>query len=134
MTEAQPEPIQQRRRLAALLRDLRAAADLDQTALGERAGMSQSKVSRVETARQTPTIADARAWPQAVGATQPQRADLLERTEAALSETVSWTEELRRGLAAKQQRIQRAEQAVSRLRVYSLIVPGLLQTAEYARR
>ena len=47
---------------------------------------------------------------------------------------MSWTEELRRGLAAKQQRIQRAEQAVSRLRVYSLIVPGLLQTAEYARR
>jgi len=134
MTAAPDEPTQQRRRLAALLRDLRDAAALDQTALGERAGMSQSKVSRIETGRQTPTVADAQAWARAVGATETQRVDLVERTETALTEAVSWQEELRSGLAAKQQRIARAEQAVSRLRIYSLVVPGLLQTAEYARR
>lgn len=134
MSEAPDEPTQQRRRLAALLRDLRAGAGLDQTALGERVGMSQSKVSRLETARQTPTVNDAEAWALAAGATVGQREDLIERTEAAVTEAVSWTDELRRGLAAKQQRIQRAEQAVSRLRIYSTIIPGLLQTAEYARR
>lgn len=134
MTDALEEPTAQRRRLAVMLRDLRVAADLDQTALGDRAGMSQSKVSRLETARQRPSVADAHAWAQAVGATEAQREDLVERTEAALTEAVSWQDELRKGLAAKQQRIGRAEQAVARLRVYSLIVPGLLQTAEYARR
>jgi len=134
MTDTPDEPTQQRRRLAALLRDLRAGADLDQTVLGERAGMSQSKVSRLETARQIPTAADAHAWARAVSATDAHLEELLERTEVVLTEAVSWQEELRRGLAAKQHRIQRAEQAVSRLRVYSLIVPGLLQTAEYARR
>ncbi|MQB02299.1 MAG: hypothetical protein GEU78_19060 [Actinobacteria bacterium] len=37
-------------------------------------------------------------------------------------------------MAAKQRRIGRAEQAASAVRVYTLIVPGLLQTAEYTHR
>lgn len=134
MTEELEEPTEQRRRLAALLRDLRAEADLSQSAFGERAGMDQSKVSRLETGRQAPTVEDAHAWARAAGLPADRSADLVGRAEAALTEVVSWQEELRKGLAAKQQRIGRAERAASRLRFYSVVVPGLLQTAEYARR
>jgi transcriptional regulator with XRE-family HTH domain len=129
------EPTAHRRRLAAMLRDLRLAGGLDQTTFAARAGgMSQSKVSRLELARQVPTLAEARAWAGAAGADADATARLLELTEAALTELTSKQEELRSGLAALQQRIGRTEQAVSMVREYTVVVPGLLQTAEYARR
>ena len=129
------EPTAQRRRLAEVLRDLRLAAGMDQTSFAARAGgMSQSKVSRLELARQVPTLAEARAWADAADADAGTTARLLEWAEAALTELTSKQEELRSGLAAKQQRIGRTEQAASIVRVYTVVVPGLLQTAEYARR
>lgn len=134
MTDDLDEPTEQRRRLAALLRGLRVDAGLSQTAFGERAGLDQSKVSRLETGRQVPTVVDADAWARGAGLPAERHADLVQRAEAALTEAVSWQEELRKGLAAKQQRIARAEQAASRLREFAFLVPGLLQSAEYARR
>jgi transcriptional regulator with XRE-family HTH domain len=129
------EPTAHRRRLATMLRDLRLATGLDQTTFAAHAGgMSQSKVSRLELARQVPTLAEARAWADAADADAGTTARLLEWTEAALTELRSWQEELRSGLASKQQRIARTEQAASSVRVYTIVVPGLLQTAEYARR
>lgn len=128
------EPIGQRQRLAALLGRLREPTGLNQTDFGGRAGMNQSKVSRLERGAQVPTVADAHAWADAAAATPDSRDLLLERVEAALTEVTSWADEVRRGLANKQRRIGRAERAASIVRVYTLIVPGLLQTAEYARR
>jgi transcriptional regulator with XRE-family HTH domain len=128
-------PTAQRRRLAEMLRDLRLAAGMDQTSFGARAGgMSQSKVSRLELGRQVPSLAEARAWAGAAGADADTTARLFELTEAALTELTTKQEELRSGLAAKQQHLGRTEQAVSTIRVYTVVVPGLLQTAQYARR
>jgi transcriptional regulator with XRE-family HTH domain len=128
------EPTEQRRRLAGLLSQLRQAAGLSQTDFGSRAGMNQSKVSRLETARQLPTVDDIQAWADAVSADDATRSQLRERFEAALVETTSFADELRHGFAVAQARIGRAERTTSIVRAYSLIVPGLLQTAEYARR
>jgi transcriptional regulator with XRE-family HTH domain len=128
------EPTEQRRRLAALLGRLRQASGLSQTEFGARVGMNQPKVSRLETARQLPTAEEAQAWAGAASADDAARSQLQERMKAALVETTSFANELRHGFAVTQARIGRAERTTSVVRAYSLIVPGLLQTAEYARR
>jgi transcriptional regulator with XRE-family HTH domain len=128
------EPTEQRRRLAGLLGQLRQDTGLSQTEFGGRAGMNQSKVSRLETARQLPTADDIRAWADAANVDDATRSQLMERWEAALVETTSFADELRHGFAVAQARIGRAERTTSVVHAYSLIVPGLLQTAEYARR
>lgn len=132
------EPTEQRRRLAALLVQLREATGRTQTDFGGRVqlggGLSQSKVSRLERGAQLPTREQAEAWAAAADASADQREQLLDRLEAALTEAASLADEVRHGVAAKQRRIARAEQAASVVRAYVTIVPGLLQTAEYTRR
>lgn len=117
-----------------MLLSLREATGLNQTEFGARAGMNQSKVSRLETARQVPTVAEARAWVNAAGAAAEVREEVLERVEAALAETTSWSYEVRKGGADKQRRIGQEERATAVAREFAVIVPGLLQTAEYTRR
>lgn len=128
------EPTERRRRLGALLLGLREGTGLNQTEFGMRSGMNQSKVSRLETARQVPTRAEAEAWARAAGAPDEAQERLLERVEAALTETTSWSEEIRKGVADKQRRIGHEEHAATASREFAVIVPGLLQTAEYTRR
>ncbi|MGH3985152.1 MAG: Scr1 family TA system antitoxin-like transcriptional regulator [Pseudonocardiaceae bacterium] len=128
------EPTERRRRLGAMLFGLREVTGLNQTDFGARAGMNQSKVSRLETSRQVPTVAEARAWANAAGAVADVREQLLERVDAVLTETTSWSEEVRKGVTEKQRRIGREERAATISREYAVIVPGLLQTAEYTRR
>ncbi|MGH3932399.1 MAG: helix-turn-helix domain-containing protein [Pseudonocardiaceae bacterium] len=128
------EPTERRRQLGALLLRLREATELNQTEFGVRAGMNQSKVSRLETARQVPTVVEAEAWARAAGVSNEEREQLLERVDAALTETTSWADEVRKGVADKQRRIGDEERAVTVSRWFAVIVPGLLQTAEYTRR
>lgn len=125
---------ERRRRLGALLLELRESIGLNQTEFGTRAGMNQSKVSRLETARQVPTLAEAEAWAGAAEAFDEMREQLLERVEAALTETISWADEVREGVANKQRRIHDEERAATVSYEFAVIVPGLLQTAEYTRR
>ncbi|MEW1569781.1 helix-turn-helix transcriptional regulator [Streptomyces sp. NPDC093509] len=61
--------------LGARLRMLRAEAGLDGQGIAERLGWQRSKVSRLETGKQTPTSEDLRQWAQAVG--RPDVADEL---------------------------------------------------------
>ncbi len=124
----------QRGRLGALLLQLRESTGLNQTEFGQRTGMNQSKVSRLETARRVPSLAEAVAWADAAGVEPAVRERLVEQVEAALSETTSWAEEVRLGVADKQQRISHLERIASITRNHTVIVPGLLQTAEYTRR
>lgn len=62
------EPGEQRRRLGELMLRLREGTGLNQTDFGARAGMNQSKVSRLETARQMPSRAEAYEWARAAEA------------------------------------------------------------------
>ncbi|MGH3776346.1 MAG: DUF5753 domain-containing protein [Pseudonocardiaceae bacterium] len=129
------EPGEQRRRLGELLLRLREGIGLNQTDFGARAGMNQSKVSRLETARQVPTIAEARAWADAANADVDTCDQLLDRVEGVLTETTSWADAVGKGVANKQRQIGREERAASVIRNFTtMIVPGLLQTAEYTRR
>ncbi len=132
--EEPPAPTKQRQRLAALLRQLREDTGATQTEFGALVGMHQAKVSRLEIGKQLPTSADIDAWADAARANQAARDQLADRLAAALTETSAHADDLAGGFAAKQAQLSAAEQTVSVVRSYSLAVPGLLQTAEYARR
>ena len=130
----QAEPTERRRNLAALLVRLREATGQNQTDFGARNGLSQPKVSRLERGVQLPTRQQAEAWATAAGLDPDQREGLLDDLEAAMTESASWLDEVRHGVAAKQRRIAQVEQSASVVRTFAMIVPGLLQTAEYTRR
>jgi len=103
--------------------------------LAELTGFSQPKVSRIETGRTLPTVADLALWAQASGANDAERQELVEMLEAVATEAVSWRLLHRLGLRHKQEDIAQLEQASRIIRVFQpVMVPGLLQTAEYARR
>lgn len=120
----------------AALRALREAVQprLSGTALAARLGWPQSKVSRIETGRQLPTTSDVTAWCQAVDADPTTRDRLLADLADVAEQYASLRQQLRHGLPAKQQAWAELERTSARIRVFEpVIVPGLLQTPDYAR-
>jgi transcriptional regulator with XRE-family HTH domain len=137
VTETQPsELLIERRRLATALQQLREAAGLTTYQLANQLGVSQSKVSKIENARVAVRDVDTvDAWARATGASPEKTRELVERAELALTEAVSWRSALREGLPVKQRQVGELERAATLVRVFQLaVIPGLLQTADYARR
>ncbi|MCX4689132.1 helix-turn-helix transcriptional regulator [Kitasatospora purpeofusca] len=119
--------------LGLRLRELRTEGGLTGRQLAERLGWAQSKVSKLETGRQTATHDDLKAWATGVG--RPGAAsELTARLKAFESQSRSW----RRQLAAGHRPVQDAltveyeRSTVMRAWEGSMIV-GMLQTADYAR-
>ncbi len=124
----------QRQRLAEALRGLRRAAGLSGELLAEQAGISQSKVSRIELGLSVPSPSDVERWAKQTGASEQQRVTLLELTEAAATEAVAWRRRMRRGLVGLQEETAELEETAGTIRVFNpMLVPGLLQTPGYAR-
>ncbi|MFC5823407.1 helix-turn-helix domain-containing protein [Nonomuraea insulae] len=123
-----------RQRLATELRRLRDLAGISGRDLAHRIGISQSKVSRIESGSVIPSLPEVTAWGDAVEA-PPQAQELLaDLTEAAFTEMHTWRAALQRQMHL-QDDIREQEDQAQLLRVFQpAIVPGLLQTAEYARR
>ncbi|MEV0386331.1 helix-turn-helix transcriptional regulator [Nonomuraea sp. NPDC050643] len=123
-----------RQRLAAELRRLRDLAGISGRDLAHRIGISQSKVSRIESGSVVPSLPEVTAWSEAVEAPTPARELLADLTEAAFTEMHTWRAALQRQTHL-QDEIREQEDQARMLRVFQpAIVPGLLQTAEYARR
>jgi transcriptional regulator with XRE-family HTH domain len=122
-------PTVRRRRLASELRGLREAAGLTIEQVAERMEVSSSKISRLETARVSAPPRDVRDLLEIYGVTGEQRETLLTIAREARQRT--WLDEysdLPFAAAADM------EGAASSIRIYSaLVVPGLLQTVDYAR-
>ena len=96
-------------------------------------GWLPSKVSKIENGKQAPSPADIRVWAEATGhpeAEAPLRAEL-----AALESFVrDWRRQLKAGMRFRQVESLGMEADTRHLRVWEPnYVPGLLQTAEYAR-
>jgi transcriptional regulator with XRE-family HTH domain len=124
----------QRRRLSAELRRLREQGGLSGRQLAEQIGISQSKISRIESGATMPTVPEVNAWASAAGAPAGATEKLLMLTDAAYTEVHPWDTALR-SRTHLQDDIQEIENRAGTKLVYEpSVVPGLLQTAEYARR
>ncbi|MGH3812655.1 MAG: DUF5753 domain-containing protein [Pseudonocardiaceae bacterium] len=133
MTDGQPRV--QRARLGAELRRLRLLAGLSGREVARRLGIGHASVSRIEHAHQVPSLPEVNVWADAVDASEETRALLVTLVVAALNEVETWRSRLRAGLHAMQADVRQLEASTATHRSFtSEIVPGLLQTAEYARR
>ena len=121
------------RRLAAALKQLRARSGLSASELGRSLGWTQTRVSRAENAARRVSLTEAVAWADATSASPELRAEVLELAEAAAREVRSWWSVHAGGLAGRQLEIAALEGSATVIRNTQLMVPGLLQTAEYAR-
>lgn len=118
--------------LAGQLRDLRIDAGLSATELAARLGWHRTKVSHVEHARRPPSAHDVRAWCRACGA-DDQADDLVATLRTVEGAYVQWRRLQRTGLRHLQESYLPLYEETRTHRVYSAsVVPGLLQTPEYA--
>lgn len=120
-------------RLGAELHRLREATGLSGVAVAGELGWSQSKVSRVETARFGASLAEIA---ELVGFYDPPddvRAELLSTAAQASGVAGAWIVRAG-GPKRRQAEVAAVESRLSRLRQYQLaVVPGLLQSPGYAR-
>lgn len=126
--------LSKRRRLGSELRRQREQAGVSGRQLAERIGISQSKVSRIESGATIPTIPEVTAWAAGVGASGGVTETLMVLTEAAHTEVHPWSAAMQDQIHL-QDDIQELENRTGLKRIYEpSVIPGLLQTAEYVRR
>jgi len=127
-------PARQPDELSTTLRQLRSDADLPGVEAARRAGYSQPKISRFETARQVPTTEEIRTLCRVYGASPEVRDRLLELAADFTAGTVRARAVLSHGARYFQQRVGRIEQASELVRSFTpTIVDGLLQIPDYVR-
>lgn len=126
-----------RRQLSSQLKALREAADLTLTAVAETVEVNQGSLSRIETGKRGTTPVLVKALLDCYGVTDPAvREDLLDLVRADLAQRNTWW----RKYSALMNPTQYVgyvtlESSASTLRSYeSQLIPGLLQSEEYARR
>ncbi|MFD8988993.1 helix-turn-helix domain-containing protein [Streptomyces goshikiensis] len=122
-----------REALGARLRELRTEAHLTHRELAGRLGWAHSKISKLETGKQTASIADLAAWAETTGFSDalPELKNNLRRLETHYR---SWRRQLAGGHKAVQDAALVEEQHAQVIRVYETsVVPGIFQTADYAR-
>lgn len=121
-----------RKSIAERLREFRLDAGLTGRELAFRCGWHPSKSSRIENLKTLPSDADLRAWCIACGV-EDQAADLVASSRTASSMYMEWRRMQRTGLRRLQESYVSLFERTRLFRVYnSHVIPGLLQTPEYA--
>ena len=120
-------------RLGGELRALREGSGLSGSTVGARLGWSQSKVSRVETARFGATLGEVAELVGVFDVPDDVRAELLSLAARASGVPGAWV--IRAGGSGRRQaQVAALESRLTRLRQYhALGVPGLLQVPAYTR-
>jgi transcriptional regulator with XRE-family HTH domain len=124
-----------RQALGARLRDLRAEAGLEGKDLAAKVGWQPSKVSRLQTGKQTPTREDLTAWAHAIN--RPDVEAELHGLLAALGmkdKHRSWQRQLAGGIRGRQEIAVKLTDNTREIRGLEVArIPGLFQTPQYAR-
>lgn len=126
-------PTVRRRRLAAELRRLRERLDLTGEEVAESLGWSAAKISRIETAKTGARPTDVRKLLELYGVEAGHREELL--TLAREAERKGWWEAYSNSLSSKYHAYIGLEAEAESVQQWATeLVPGLLQTAAYARQ
>jgi transcriptional regulator with XRE-family HTH domain len=123
---------QARASLGVRLRDIRRDAGLSGTELAQLGGWLSSKVSKIEHGRQTPSEEDLRAWCEHCHAVD-QLPDLIAAVRSIDTQFAEWRRIMRGGTRRRQQASAAVYERARLFRIYEpAVIPGLLQTREYA--
>ncbi|MFC0042176.1 helix-turn-helix domain-containing protein [Actinomadura rayongensis] len=132
MSARKPAPTVRLRRLTAELRRHRQAAGLTREDVVERTGINAATLYRIESARVRPQPRTLAALLEAYAVDEPVRAELTTLLKAAGQR--SWLHTLASELPERYASYIEFESEAQELLTYqSLHIPGLLQTADYAR-
>ncbi|WP_405020582.1 helix-turn-helix domain-containing protein [Kitasatospora sp. NBC_00070] len=120
--------------LAEALRRLRLEAGLTGDRLSARCGISQSKISKLETGKATPSLVDVERILRALGAPS---AIIQEVSSLARSANTEWQDKptsWRRGIEKRQAELSSLEASATELKYFlPAMITGLLATPEYVR-
>ncbi|MFQ6229481.1 helix-turn-helix domain-containing protein [Nocardia sp. NPDC002869] len=123
---------EQREALGKRLREIRKDAGLTGRQLAALAGWHESLVSKIETGNRTPTEAQLRAYCAYTG-TEKQLADLIATVRNIESAYLEFKRLLHTGTGRRQQQSVTLAEQSKLMRIYEpVLIPGILQTAEYA--
>ncbi len=131
----EPEELGQRKdELATAMREARKQAGLTGERLAARCGISQSKISKIETGKVLPSATDVERILTALGLGGEHTAEVIALARLANTEFQSVRASLQRGLHQKQRELAALEVDSQHIRFFlPLMITGLLQTPEYAR-
>jgi transcriptional regulator with XRE-family HTH domain len=125
---------QDRQNLASALHELRKVSGLSGERLARRCGMSQSKISRIETGRLLPSVVDVEQMLTALGVDHAIQRELLALAHVANAEYHNVRASVRRGLHHRQRELAALESHATHVRHFlPTLITGLLQIPEYMR-
>jgi transcriptional regulator with XRE-family HTH domain len=127
----QAAPTLRLRRLAAELRRLRGDAGLTRDDVSERTGIDPATLYRIETARAKPQLRTLRALAELYGVPESGRDELEALTRQSSDQT--WLQQFADLPQPYAAYIAFESEARALINYESLLVPGLLQTEDYAR-
>lgn len=128
------EPAPERKTLADELRKIRSLAGISGRRMAEHLGKRQATVSRIEQGQTLPTRDQVLTWLTECDADNAVRVHVLELLDAAHGAAPTWSRRLA-GRSHLQGEVAERERGSAVVRNFQpTIVPGLLQTAEYARQ
>ncbi len=119
--------------LRAELARLRVLAELSGTTLAQAIGVGQATVSRIENGVTLPSLRHVRDWLDAVQASDGDRRRLTALAEQVHGGVRGWANILDRDGHAQREARQRELSSRSIRNFQPTVIPGLLQTPEYAR-
>ncbi|WP_406251851.1 helix-turn-helix domain-containing protein [Streptomyces cyaneofuscatus] len=116
------------------MRVLRESSGLEAKAVARSAALSRSKLSKIETGSVAPSITDVDCILSAIGVSDEVKAEYMTAAREAATEVTAWRLVRRLGYSRKQRQVQALESRAALLRLFQpSLIPGLLQTPEYAR-
>ncbi|MER5643612.1 helix-turn-helix transcriptional regulator [Streptosporangium sp. NPDC002524] len=122
-----------REALGVRLRELRRDARLTGAELAAAHGWHRTKISKIESGKQTPSDADLEAWAASCGVPEQAR-ELIAALRSLEGQYIEFRRMFRAGMAGRQRAFAEVEAAATFVRNFeTCFVPGLLQTPEYAR-